>query len=52
MESDCSVPEKLVEVVAQINKSMLIRLMVYAHAHASQLNFYLLPQVQLPIKIF
>ena len=51
MESDCSVPEKLVEVVAQIiiNKSML---MVYAHAHASQLNFYLLPQVQLPIKIF
>ena len=31
------------------NKSML---MVYAHAHASQLNLYLLPQVQLPIKIF
>ena len=51
MESDCSVPEELVEVVAQAsaNKSML---MVYAHAHASQLNLYLLPQVQLPIKIF
>ena len=48
MESDCSVPEVSGSGCTN-NKSML---MVYAHAHASQLNFYLLPQVQLPIKIF
>ena len=51
MESDCSVPEKLVEVVAQLI-NLWSMLLVYAHALASQLNLYLPPQVQLPIKIF
>ena len=50
VESDCSVPEKLVEVVAQlINPCLWLMLMLVP---LNQLNFYLLLQVQLPIKIF
>ena len=48
MKSDCSAPEKLVEVVAQFFKSMLMLMLV----PLNQFNLYLLLQVQLPNKIF
>ena len=48
MKSDCSVPEKLVEVVAQlINPCFLLMLVPL-----NQFSLYLLLQVQLPNKIF
>ena len=49
MESDCSVPEKLVDVVAQLINPCLYMLMLVS---LNQLNLYLLLQVQLPRKIF
>ena len=46
MKSDCSVPEKLMEVVAQLH--------AYAHAHASESveSLSASSSAELPIKIF